>query len=160
MTTAVRRARPEELEALWLMGYDAWGREDSRDRYLDRCRDSDHYRSGEWFLLAATGTPVSGLIVYRTGFALPTACAGIGSVATEPAQRGRGYGTTLVREVTRRLGADGVHGVYLHSEVGAEFYAALGYRATDPPGTDVGSVCMVYTFVEKPGLVSYSPEYF
>ena len=80
--------------------------------------------------------------------------------ATDPAQRGRGYGSTLVREVTRRLGEDGVRGVYLHSEVGAAFYGALGYRATDARGPDAGSVCMVYTFKDEADLVSYAPDYF
>ena len=160
MTVAIRKAEPDEMEALWLMGYDAWGRGDPRDRYLDRCRASEHYRSGFWYVLTASGAPVSSLIVYRSGFALPGSCAGIGSVATDPAHRGQGYGTTLVREVTRRLGEDGVRGVYLHSEVGAAFYAALGYRPTDPPGKDPGSICMVCAFGDAPQLSGYAPDYF
>ena len=160
MTTAVRAARPDELEALWLMGYDAWGRGDPPDHYLDRCRQSEHYRSGAWYVLTASGTPVSSLIVYRVGFALPSGCTGIGSVATAPDSRGQGYATTLVGEVTRRLGEDGVRGVYLHSEVGAAFYAALGYRPTDPPGNDSGSICMVHTFRDARQLLAYEPDYF
>ena len=160
MTTAVRTARPDELEALCLMGYDAWGRGDPRGRYLDRCRQSDHYRSGSWYVLTASGAPLSSLIVYRAGFTLPSGCAGIGSVATAPDSRGQGYATTLVREVTRRLGEDGVRGVYLHSEIGAAFYAALGYRPTDPPGEDSGSICMVHAFSDARELQGYAPDYF
>jgi GNAT superfamily N-acetyltransferase len=54
---------------------------------------------------------------------------GIGAVFTPPALRGRGYASTLIREVLDRERADGVRLAGLFSEIGLAFYERLGFRA-------------------------------
>lgn len=55
--------------------------------------------------------------------------AGIGAVFTPEAQRGRGHATRLVEMLIERERAAGALLAGLFSEIGAEFYERLGFRA-------------------------------
>jgi hypothetical protein len=60
------KARPEDMEKVYLMGLDAWGKEKSVQEYLDSCRDSPKYKCGEWHVLEdVEKSPVCSLIMYR-----------------------------------------------------------------------------------------------
>ncbi len=66
-----RLARPEELEAVYLLGYDAWGEGAAEASYLAECRASPKYARGRWWVLVKDGAVVSALIVYRDAWGLP-----------------------------------------------------------------------------------------
>jgi GNAT superfamily N-acetyltransferase len=55
--------------------------------------------------------------------------AGIGAVFTPPEQRGHGHASQLVDELVTRARRDGALLAGLFSEIGAEFYARLGFVA-------------------------------
>ena len=59
------------------------------------------------------------------GRSVPT--LGIGAVFTPPAQRGQGWGSMLVTAMCEAAAREGYEQALLFSEIGAEFYARLGF---------------------------------
>ncbi len=53
--------------------------------------------------------------------------AGIGAVFTQQAHRSRGHGRAIVERLLERSAADGFELALLFSEIGADYYAALGF---------------------------------
>ena len=53
--------------------------------------------------------------------------AGVGAVFTQPAHRGRGHGRAIVERLLERSASDGFELALLFSEIGAGYYAALGF---------------------------------
>lgn len=93
-------------------------REEVRRRIRDR---------GLWFWLNAAGERV-----HLTGVSAPSfGVARVGPVYTPPAERGRGWASNAVAEVSRRVLASGAR-VCLYTDqanpVSNKVYAALGYR--------------------------------
>ncbi|MBP0603806.1 GNAT family N-acetyltransferase [Aeromonas sanarellii] len=149
-----RKASPDELNAIFWMGFDAWGEGLSPTEYLASCHASQKYRSSVWYVLIVDNQPVSSLIVYRDRFGLGQGCFGIGSLATTPAMRGQGFGTHLLRGVTGMLldSPDAV-ATFLHADIDHHFYERLGYRRI--PGGD----CMYFSH-RRPRYVGEPPTYF
>lgn len=150
----IRKAEYADLEAVYLMGFDVWGDGLSRGDYLLNCRNSSKYKLGTWYLLEKERKPVASLIVYSGHFGLAENCYGIGSVATSPEERGKGFASFLIQAVTEELlYRDNGEVVFLHSDIGIEFYQKLGYVLIPP------SNCLYRksTQVKYDGPV---PEYF
>jgi predicted N-acetyltransferase YhbS len=61
---------------------------------------------------------------------------GLGAIFTEPEQRGRGAARELVERLLAAAAADGIDLALLFSEIGAEYYARLGFTPIDT--CDVG----------------------
>ncbi len=53
--------------------------------------------------------------------------AGVAAVYTMEAHRGLGYASRLIEEVIELAGREGFAGLYLFSDIGAEFYERLGF---------------------------------
>jgi predicted N-acetyltransferase YhbS len=135
----VRPARPEDLEAVYLLGYDPWGRGLSIDAYLEECRASDKYPLGRWSVVEVEGRVVCALIVYRDAFGLPPGAFGIGSLSTEPAVRRLGLANALMRVVLAREPGT----AFLWADAVPDFYARLGFTPLPPERqTRPGSVLM------------------
>lgn len=135
----VRPGRPEDLEAVFLMGYDPWGRGLSVDDYLAECRASDKYPRGRWWVVEVEGRVVCALIVYRGLFGLPEGAYGIGSLCTEPAVRRLGLAKALMRVVLAREPGT----AYLWADAVPDFYERLGFTPLPPEAqTRPGSVLM------------------
>ena len=97
-------------------------------------------QSGVWYVLVVDEKPVSSLIVYSDLFGLGQGCFGIGSLATDPAMRGKGFGSQLLCGVTEMLlNAPNTVATFLHADIGHHYYERLGYRRI--PGGD----CMYFS---------------
>jgi hypothetical protein len=85
-------------------------------------------RSGQlWFWVSKTGERVHLTCVRPPSFGV----AGVGPVYTPPAQRGRGWASSAVAEVSRRVQAQGARACLFTDQanpVSNKVYAALGYR--------------------------------
>jgi predicted N-acetyltransferase YhbS len=155
-----RPARPEEMEEVYRMGYDAWADGDGVDAYLASCAASPKYARGRWLVLEEGGTLLSSLIVYDLG----GPAAGLGSIATAPERRGRGYASALVGAAAGAIEGAGKRRVFLFSDIGPEFYERLGFRVLPPRFQfKPGSSCMVRAddfdgLLSEPGFAP--PEYF
>ncbi|WP_413283634.1 GNAT family N-acetyltransferase [Vibrio sp. MA40-2] len=135
----VRKAKAHELDCIYAMGFDVWNDGLTFEEYLTACRKSTKYQSGTWYLLIDNDKIVSSLIVYSDNFGLKEGCFGVGSVATSPNCRGKGYASYCISSITTELFANSnCKAVYLHSDIGYEFYHKLGFVRIE--GTD----CMLY----------------
>lgn len=119
----VRPARPEELEAVFLLGYDAWGDGAPLGDYLAECRASAKYASGRWTVVAVQGAVAGAVIVYRAGFGLPAGAWGAGSLCVDPAVRRLGLAKALMRSVLEREPGT----AFLWADVLPGFYRSLGF---------------------------------
>ncbi len=156
-----RVARADELDAVYLMGCDAWGDGASTDAYLEACRASPKYAAGTWFVLVRDGAPVASLLLHRDGFGLADRHVGIGSVATVREHRGRGYGSALVRGVVDDLRRDGgTRAVWLFADIDPAFYARLGFERVAIPGSTCEEVCMVLFPMPDARFDAPTPRYF
>lgn len=136
-----RPARPEDLDAVYSMGFDVWGNGLVFEDYLTECRNSKKYRQGRWFVMENAEL---GLCASLTVYELGDRTLGIGSIATRPDLRGRGFASALLTKALSRLDREGASRIFLYSDIAHTFYERFGFQALDrkhqsPPG----SVCMV-----------------
>lgn len=149
-----RKATVDELELIYMMGFDIWGDGASMADYLDSCRLSKKYQSGTWYVFILHGNPVSSLLVYSNHFGLKEGCFGIGSVLTSPKFRRQGHGTKLVSLVKENLlSVHHAKAIYLHSDIDRGYYAKLGF--TSVQGTDCMCISNDPSYCEGP-----IPSYF
>lgn len=87
-------------------------------------------------LVARAGDDVVGCLIFRVD---PGATGQLMQMAVAPERHGEGVGARLVRELERRLVAEGVHEVTMHArEVARGFYERLGYEVVGAPFFEVG----------------------
>lgn len=83
---------------------------------------------------------MSSLIVYQREFGLLEGSRGLGSVATPPELRGKGYASKLINMIKNELLQNQNNTVlFLHSDIDKTFYRRLGFTVTG------GSDCMYIT---------------
>ena len=156
----VTRPTPDEMDALFMMGFDTWGHDVTEQMYLASCHDSPKYALGEWSVLADGGEMLSSLITYQCHFGLSHRCYGIGSIATSPRRRGQGYGSRLVCEVIETLEQRDALAVYLFSDIGKRFYERLGFAEVEGAVSREGSIPMVRQLDTSAPLPRSQPSYF
>lgn len=156
----VRKAREEDLNAIYMMGFDVWGIETTEPDYLRACRDSAKYKKGTWYILEKNTLPISSLIVYEKQFSLPEKCAGIGSVATGQEYRSRGYGAHLISNVLALLKEQNISAVYLFSDIAPHYYQQFGFELISGQQPYNDTHCMVLAFDKVNKLSDRIPGYF
>ncbi|MFM2484343.1 GNAT family N-acetyltransferase [Celerinatantimonas yamalensis] len=128
----LKEAKAHELDVIYTMGFDVWNDGLSFEEYLAGCRRSEKYQAGTWYALTENDQIVSSLIVYSGMFGLKDGCFGVGSVATLPSLRGKGYASHLVSLVKTELFANhNCKAIYLHSDIDHQFYSKLGFVRID-----------------------------
>jgi len=122
------------LEAILDATYDIWHEGLSRTAY------GQHYRAQmatPWgrrnltrLALVEGGAVVASGKLYIFGATLddrPVRVAGLGAIFTQPRHRGRGAGRELVDRMLDRAATGGADLALLFSEIGADYYARLGF---------------------------------
>lgn len=129
----MRKAEPQELEEIFMMGYDAWGAELPVEMYLDSCMASYKYKQGVFYLLEDNvGGLISSCIVYPLsafGGVVSERAVGLGNLATAAAVRHQGYGTLLLARLMDELEKEGVDAFFIHSDIHPRIYESLGFSA-------------------------------
>ena len=116
------------MDAVYMMGFDAWSDGSDQAEYLKDCRKSAKYRSGQWLVLCADDLVVSSLLVHTFPPWGSWQVRGIGSVATEPTYRKRGFASQLIEMASAALCARNRRLVILlYSDIDAEFYRRLAF---------------------------------
>lgn len=143
----MRKGSPEELNTIFLMGYDVWHEGQSVEAYIQSCYTSTEYEDGEWYVLENPTTKelLSSLILYdfKTEH---EKIYGIGSVATPPNLRKNGYAKELIQAIIS-LVMNEKNGTYLllYSDIDPVFYEKLGFvKAPDVMQQEEGKICMIY----------------
>jgi predicted acetyltransferase len=152
----IRLAERKDLDAIYRMGYDAWGDAKPLAEYLEECAASKKYSSGTWYVLEEAERVLSSLIVYR----LTETAFGIGSIATRSDVRRRGRAAELIAGVLKILDDQTSEAVYLHSEIGAVYYERFGFRAL-PTALQrrSASVCMIRCSPERFASLIAAPQF-
>jgi N-acetylglutamate synthase-like GNAT family acetyltransferase len=126
-----RQVLAEELDEIFIMGYDAWGAGLPIDMYLDSCSASYKYKQGTFYVLEDDiGNLLSSCIVYPLnafGGVVSEQAVGIGSLATSARERHKGYATLLLGLLMTQLESEGVDSFFIHSEVHPRLYENLGF---------------------------------
>lgn len=143
----VRKARVDEVDTIFLMGYDTWNVGETPDDYIISCHASPEYEEGVWYVLEDTTTNelLSSLILYDFNTKYEK-IYGVGSVATPPNFRKKGYASTLMKKVMS-LVMDELKGDYilLHCDIDPSFYEKLGFiKAPDSMQNGNQPVCMIF----------------
>jgi N-acetylglutamate synthase-like GNAT family acetyltransferase len=157
MTAHIRLARPDDMNSIFMMGFDQWSEGKDEGSYLAECRASRKYAEGQWRVLADRGELLSSLITYR--FSKTT--MGIGSIATPPSLRHRGHASRLVSGVVADLEREEhARTIFLFSDIAPSFYLRFGFTALPPEQqTSPKSVCMIRRSAPK-ARVPKIPAYF
>lgn len=163
MTAQFCIPQPEDMQTIYTMGYDAWGRGACIEDHLAHCATFEKYKTGRWFALKSDDAPVCALLIHDApAFNMPENTAGIGTFATLPEQRGNGYGSKLIENVLATLKDEGIAAIFLFSDIDPRFYARFGFRPLpDALQVKEGSVCMMIDLQDAgypfPGQ---APDYF
>jgi len=135
---AVVRAEGAILDEILSATYDIWHEGLSRTayaRYYAAQKATAWGRAHLDRLALVEGRDVlASLKVYRfdaTLDARPVRVAGLGAVFTQPAHRRRGAARELIDRVLEQAAGDGADVALLFSEIGAEYYARLGFTAIE-----------------------------
>ncbi|HRK02985.1 MAG TPA: GNAT family N-acetyltransferase [Oligoflexia bacterium] len=138
----VRKAVENELNEVFLMGYDAWGASLPIDMYLDSCAASYKYKQGEFYILEnEAGKLLSSCIVYplmKFGGIVSECAVGIGSLVTAPEDRHKGYATALLAALMGTLEERGIDAFFIHSDIPTKIYEKLGFYAAPEDMRDRG----------------------
>jgi ribosomal protein S18 acetylase RimI-like enzyme len=122
----VRSAAPSDMTSVYMMGFEVWAEGESHSEYLKGCFSSTKYMRGKWYVLEGpNGDLLSSLITYSFDSQL----SGIGSIATVPSMRNKGYATYLTQTVLEHLKGNGVATVFLYSDINPKLYENFGFEA-------------------------------
>lgn len=134
----LRPATEKDMNAVFLMGQDAWGDKATESEYLAMCRNSVKYQSGNWSILTlADGRPLSSAISYALSESAPDLWIGIGSLSTVINERSKGHAliclSMLVESYDRQQSAKKF---MLFSDVPSGIYASAGFQDARTVGYD------------------------
>ena len=140
----IRPAAASELDAVFLMGRDAWGEGRPLEAYLAVCRAAPKYAAGVWWVLAGEGGRLeSSLLAHDIPLPSGAPAVGLGSIATPPELRGGGRASPRISEVIRRRAADAATEVFfLYSDIAPVFYERFGFKALGPCPRKPSSILM------------------
>lgn len=126
------------------MGFDAWGEGRTIEAYLAACRAAPKYAAGEWWVgVGDDGFVECSLLLHEIPLPDGPPAAGLGSIATVPALRGRGHGSNLIAEVIgRREASAGTKVFFLFSDIAPAFYAKFGFAVIGPCSKKPSSIIM------------------
>lgn len=163
----LRTAAASDLEAIYRMGYDAWGEGRGLDDYLAACRASRKYASGSWWVHAREdGRLESSLLAHEIPLPFGAPAVGLGSISVPPELRGQDHASRLIRDVIRRQEETaGTEVFFLFSDISPAFYERFGFKALAPCPGKPESILMARADEEKlSGLLAHAkfkfPDYF
>ena len=159
MDEIVREAKPADLTAIYLMGFDAWGEGSSETDYLKGCESSPKYKRGTWFVIEGNGNLKSSLITYQ----FENGVFGIGSISTPKSFRNQGWASKLISSIITQIEQSHKSPrIFLYSDITPEFYQRFGFDSLPKIAQRYkSSVCMVKGIRSEEFVSSdQTPEYF
>jgi predicted acetyltransferase len=100
--------------------------------YLDSCVASYKYKQGDFYVLEdGAGKLLSSCIIYPLsafGGVVAERAVGLGSLATVPVERHKGYATLLLSMLMEQLEKEGVDAFFIHSDIHPRIYENLGFE--------------------------------
>lgn len=117
-----------DMDQIYMMGADVWGKDQQKNEYLNECKNSIKYKSGQWFALYSENKLLSSLLVHRFDSHGDFNLCGLGSIATALNYRNKGYGSLIIKKIIKFLScSENVNIIFLYSDIDASFYENLGF---------------------------------
>ncbi|XQY93858.1 GNAT family N-acetyltransferase [Metabacillus sp. HB246100] len=154
----IREAKIEDMHTIYMMGYDVWGGDLPVEDYIKECSQSIKYQKGNWFLLQddVTGKILSSCVIYDLELK-EMRVIGIGSIATRPEDRRKGYASELVRGVIKEIEhMENCSTFFLYSDIETVFYEKLGFLRF-PVQNYLQSTCMYLSKDRHVNMESIEP---
>jgi N-acetylglutamate synthase-like GNAT family acetyltransferase len=157
----LHNANENDLEEIYMMGYDVWSDGLDQVSYIESCKKSEKYKKGQFKTLVEDHKKVASLIVYS----LAKSSFGIGSIAVPINLRNKGYGSKIVQEIVLEIKNKNTrYSIFLFSDIDIEFYKKLGFIELPKVHQNYkNTTCMILTNIELKKLynnVFKPPEYF
>ncbi|MGO1528761.1 MAG: GNAT family N-acetyltransferase [Senegalia sp. (in: firmicutes)] len=129
----LREAKQEDLDEIYMMGYDVWGDNSYISDYLNECRNSTKYAKGKWYVLEnESGNLLSSLLIHNLNnlnYDTNLEIRGIGSISTSPDFRRQGYGSALVEKTIEYINKNiSIDIWFLYSDIDVNFYNKLNFK--------------------------------
>lgn len=161
----IREATSEDMELVYMMGFDVWGENIPIKEYITMCSGSSKYKRGNWYVLEETDTKelLSSLIVYELNPSEDLIVRGIGSIATPRHLRQKGYASTLIQHVIKKVELyENCNHFFLYSDIGTNFYNRLSFIELPPTKQKYNdSICMYYSKENNIDSIPFEiPDYF
>ena len=152
----LREATETEMNDVYMMGFDAWSDDMTKESYLESCTNSSKYKKGKWWVLEnGQSELLCSLIVYQ----FESSVFGIGSIATPLKLRGKGYASDLVNKACTRLEQKNkAKAIFLYSDIRPVFYENLGFvKIRKELQLYDSSICMIRcsTSADQIGIPKY-----
>lgn len=128
----IHPASPAELIEAHRNVHDIWSKGLPIDEHVRLRLNSPSHSRATWYVGCLEGKVVASLGCYPLGFQLrgrPLRGIAIGSVYTRNEVRGRGFAPRLLAWVEQHERTSGAELSVLYSDIGADYYARLGYLA-------------------------------
>lgn len=124
-----RHAEEKDMRRIFTLGYDAWGEGLTLEEHIEKCMNSPKYEDGEWYVIVDTDIDqvVSALIAYDLHKPGEPIVKGLGTFATEPFTRKRGYGSKLIEQTIQELAGENCYHFFLYSDIDTSFYKQFGF---------------------------------
>jgi predicted acetyltransferase len=152
---ALHVANPDERAQAFANVYEVWPAGPNPEEHLRRRLANPKYETATWYVGTLAGRVVAACGCYhvsvRIDGVVERACA-IGAVHTLPEFRGRGFAPRVLAFAEGDQRAAGKTLSLLYSDIGAPYYARLGYR---PCVASQGSVTPAESKVECPGAYDF-----
>ena len=161
LKSLIRTAAASDLDAIYRMGYDAWGDGRTLEDYLAACRASKKYAAGVWWVHPQDdGMLASALLTHEIPLPTGAPAIGLGSIATAPDMRGQGHASRLIREVlSRHEHAAGTEVFFLFSDIAPKFYERFGFVALRPCPLKLSSILMARGNRQKLAALLSNPHF-
>lgn len=128
-----RQASAFEMDQIYLMGFDVWSGGQSHAEYLTGCRCSGKYKSGKWYVLNDGDMLLASCLVHSFPNWGERTVRGIGSIATAPEFRRKGYARSLLDWVVDNLVKnDRTELIFLYSDIDTQYYLKSSFRPLPP----------------------------
>jgi N-acetylglutamate synthase-like GNAT family acetyltransferase len=153
----IRKANQEEMNDIYMMGFDVWSDGMTKESYIESCSTSAKYKEGTWWLILNEQDVVaSSLIVYQ----FDEFIYGVGSIATPANMRSNGYASELLKQICFHLEQTlKATAIYLYSDIKPELYERCGFIKLDKSSQKYKySICMLRSSTSPEPLTT--PKYF
>lgn len=141
MAYSIRKAHLDELTDIFMMAYDEWSEGKTPEEYLNSCYQSPKYRQGQWWVLDSSDGILCSAIIYN----IKDSTWGLGSLATPPCHRKKGYASRLVSQLCCKLEKfSETTAIFLFSDINPQFYKKQHFTILPEQFQNYkSSICMV-----------------
>ena len=161
MVFSIHRASVSEQKQADINSHSTWGKEESVDSYLERCKNSPQRNKAQCWVLTVDGRVVSSLGCLSLQFYSEEGVVdgfGLASVHTRTDMRKKGYAEKLCQHVIEYQKRNNAHIGLLFSDVSPQYYEKMGFSLLSQKSHDCKNVTELIQSGARSVLESINPR--